>query len=110
VFDSTSLTTPLFIEVHAPSQRSEGHVFVCSGYRFFFCFYDFATRFWKWSEGVVFCFVLFFTLFYRSHIVVVNFNGGSPIHYIMYLDTRLFVYLDKRNHYYSISTKDNEVQ
>ena len=38
----TSLTSPLFIEVPVPSQESELSMYVCYGYRFCICFYQFA--------------------------------------------------------------------
>ena len=58
IMNKTSLIKPLFIAVLVPNLASERHVYVCYGYRFYLCFYDFSIRFWNNSDDAVFFLIL----------------------------------------------------
>ena len=58
IMNKTSLTPPPFIAILVQTWQLSGHVYVCYGYRFYLCFYDFSIRFWNNSDDAVFLLIL----------------------------------------------------
>ena len=63
---NTSLTPPLFIQMPVPIQLSKLHIFVCQGYRFCLCFYNFDIWVWNSTDSVVFFFIFFYYIEYGN--------------------------------------------
>ena len=68
-YHETSLSSPLFVEMTVPRQKSKRSCICVLGVSILLPFYNFSIWFWNCSDSVVF-FVLFFILFCINHRIM----------------------------------------